>query len=149
MIGGIDISSFTIDVIFLEDGKQPKWKTIPLDGDNAFDRARSVSDALCSRAVFWDLRECEAIGIEDPRGINPGPIFRVQGAVLQQIPRSSLVVPWIPSQWRKKVGLPGNATKERVKEWALGELGRRSAHWPQDAFDAYCIALATEKSILR
>jgi Holliday junction resolvasome RuvABC endonuclease subunit len=60
------------------------------------------------------------------------------------------VQPWIPSAWRKTVGLPGNASKGDVANfvWRTAdahEIAR--AAWPQDACDAYCIALATRMSI--
>jgi Holliday junction resolvasome RuvABC endonuclease subunit len=60
-----------------------------------------------------------------------------------------LVQPWIPSAWRKTVGLPGNAPKDEIHMWvtALWDNALDRYNWPQDACDAYCIALATRMSI--
>ena len=98
---------------------------------------------------FWD--DVLAVGIEDPRGYGAGSLYRVQGAVLACIPQGRLVHPWIPSAWRKAVGLPGNASKDVV---GLFVSGRRRhvdqwavVRWPQDACDAYCIALAVRNQL--
>lgn len=153
-VAGIDISTFHIDVVFVAyDDEQPgvHWHRFTLTGHDAFDRARSVADTMPGRAsVFWD--DTIAVGIEEPAGRNPGVIFRVQGAVLAQIPARTLVDKLMPSQWRKQVGLAGNATKTAVAEHALADLHSRGALWtlrdhPQDALDAYCIAQATRDRI--
>lgn len=158
MICGIDLSSFAIDFVFLTD--QPTWIRVDLGkkGD-AFDRSRGVLGAV-KHAVWRQgglgghyvpvtalLSSCEAIGIEEPRGMNPGPTFRVQGAVLQVIPRTSLVQPWVPSQWRKAVGLPGNCKKPVIMEFVKSKLGAVAVDWPQDACDAWCVAEATRLAI--
>jgi hypothetical protein len=155
VIAGVDVSSFAVDVVFVEDFGNPIWVHVGLGKEgNAFDRARGVLKAMrnavsedgnCSLRFLMEM--CSAVGIEEPRGFNPGPAFRVQGAVLQFLHPDSLVQPWVPSQWRKKVGLKGNCTKDEIKEFVYEALGEKIYKWPQDACDAWCIAEATRFAV--
>ena len=154
-VAGIDFSSHAIDVVLVDvDGRQPpRWHRYPLLGQDAFDRARSVADAMPGRSsVYWD--NILAVGVEHPAGkFGTGPLLRIQGAVLAQIPARMLVKAWPPGSWRKAVGLPGNASKDAVanyskaKLWADAPLMRGYVAWPQDARDAHLIALATQHAI--
>lgn len=148
MIAGVDFSSRFVDIVKLDETTDAAtWHRFPLEGSDAFDRARSVGLAVPGRAMsFWD--DILAVGIEDPRGYGAGSLYRVQGAVLSCVPAGTLVQPWIPSAWRKAVGLKGNASKEDVWYHAHGYRKGGSMNWPQDACDAYCIALAT-RSLLQ
>lgn len=144
MIAGIDLSSFFVDIVLIEDRKLPTWERIDLKpGQDAFARARNVA----LRAYPAWLFDCEAIGIEEPRGMNPGPTFRVQGGVLTVLPPDVLVQPWVPSQWRKAVGLPGNCKKPEIMSFVKARLGAVAVDWPQDACDAWCIAEATRLAV--
>lgn len=144
-VAGIDCSSFAIDIVTIqvEDDPQPEWHRFELEGNDAFDRARSVGALVPGRAhSFWD--EILAVGIEEPTGKwKPGSGFRMQGAVLSVIPMRMLVSPLTPSQWRAKVGLPGNCAKEHVFRWVTEQIGGRPRS--QDAADAYCMALAMRR----
>jgi len=129
---------------------------------DAFDRARSVADSVPGRSsqLYDDVL---AVGIEHPGGkFGTGDMLRVQGAVLARIPARMLVHPLPPARWRKLVGLPGNASKEAVSvvadnmRWDGQWVASADPHidyepllpeWPQDACDAYCIALATRSLI--
>jgi hypothetical protein len=145
MIAGIDYSTRAVDVVLLdEESDAATWHRFELQGDNAFDRARSVRRAMWGWNG-WD--DCLAVGIEDPRGYNAGSLYRVQGAILSRIPILTLVHPLVPSHWRKTVGLPGNASKSAVK--AFIPTRSWNVDWPQDACDAYCIALATRTLLER
>jgi hypothetical protein len=149
-VAGIDTSSFAVDLVTVpldeHDGAEVEWHSFGLEGADAFDRSRFVPNVLWGRAsAHWD--GILAVGIEEPTGkFKPGSGFRVQGAVLAQIPERMLVTPWTPSGWRAAVGLPGNCAKEAVFRWVTEQLGGRPAS--QDAADAYCIALATRKVVL-
>lgn len=151
MIAGIDFSTRAVDVVLLsEDSDAATWHRFELHGDGAFDRTRSVALSVPGAGhSFWD--DVLAVGIEQPRG-NHGVVHmaRIQGAVLTRIPTDKLVHPINPSDWRKTVGLPGNCSKDEVRMWVTGlwdgALDRYD--WPQDACDAYCIALAT-RSLLQ
>jgi len=150
-VAGIDFSSHAIDVVLVDvDGRQPpRWHRYPLTGADAFDRTRSVANSMPGRSsAYWD--NVLAVGIEHPAGkFGTGPLMRIQGAVLAQIPARMLVKAWPPGAWRKAVGLAGNASKQRIAEWATweGGLGKDAVFWPQDATDAWCIALATQHAI--
>lgn len=159
MIAGIDFSSRFIDVVLLDESTDAAtWHRFELSGADAFDRARAVRAAMPGSS-FWD--NVLAVGIEQPqargpRAANMGALYRVQGAVLACLPQPVLVQPWWPSAWRKAVGLPGNASKEAVATFAERTLYPMWPHpmvatlpvWPQDAWDAYLIALAT-RSVLQ
>jgi hypothetical protein len=146
VIAGIDFSTKAVDVVLLdEDSDAATWHRFELEGQDAFDRARFVRRAMWSPASSW-WDDVLAVGIEDPRGYNAGVLYRVQGAILACIPNSNLVQPWIPSEWRRQVGLPGNASKNDV--WVFTMDQRETIErWPQDACDAYCIALATRQRL--
>lgn len=157
MIAGIDLSSFFVDIVFLAYETDRSWVRVDLGkGGDAFDRSRGVLDAIRRTSYGSEeigytplvemLADCEAIGIEEPRGMNPGPTYRVQGAVLQAIPRGTLVQPWVPSQWRKAVGLAGNAKKPVIMEYVKTTVAEAKT-WPQDACDAWCVAEATRAAI--
>lgn len=153
MIAGIDYSTHAVDVVLLdEDTDAATWHRTVLDGKDAFDRARDVRIAMrLFDSEMWD--DVVAIGIEDPRGYNAGALYRIQGAILACLPTSLLVHPLPPSVWRKTVGLPGNASKGHIANFVYDKRARHLAYatayydnpdeWPQDACDAYCIALAT------
>jgi hypothetical protein len=151
MIAGIDYSTRAVDVVLLdEDSHAAEWHRFELSGADAFERTRDVSRAFNLTSEQWD--SVVAVGIENPGGkYGTGAMYRVQGAVLASIPFYKLVQPLPPALWRKTVGLPGNASKDAVAEWATwkGGLGAKAVFWPQDACDAYCIALATRTLLER
>ena len=149
-VAGIDFSSHAIDVVLVDvDGRQaPRWHRYPLTGADAFDRTRSVGNSMPGRSsAYWD--NVLAVGIEHPAGkFGTGPLMRLQGAVLAQIPARMLVKAWPPGSWRKAVGLAGNADKSDVAFFAVNDgEPDEFRDWPQDACDAYCIALATQHAI--
>lgn len=160
-VAGIDVSTFAVDVVLVgfDTDAPPEWHRFPLIGSDAFDRTRSVADAMHGRAsVFWD--EILAVGIEHPAGHHGvGPLLRIQGAVLACIPSRVLVEPWPPGKWRTAVGLPGNASKDMCAQWSWDKLSmtpppifrseyrRNISAWPNDAHDAHLIALATRQAL--
>jgi hypothetical protein len=149
-ICGIDYSTRAVDVVLLdEDTDAATWYRFDLVGRDAFERARGVRRAM--GRVFGgggDFDNVLAVGLEEPRGYNSGSLYRIQGAILACLPRTLLVQPWVPSEWRKAVGLPGNASKVDVFAWTARNYPQ---DWhdnyvdmcPQDAIDAQCLALAT------
>lgn len=142
---GIDFDTFGVHVVLLqEDRPRADYHHFPLeDGADAFERTRSVRDAMPARG-WWNDHGVVAAGIEEPAGRSVGFAFRVQGGILACLPRRLLVEKFMPSQWRKAVGLPGNCTKDRVRLFVHDDL-RARARWRQDACDAFCLALAVEK----
>jgi hypothetical protein len=163
LVAGIDYSTHAIDVVTIdEDTLKPEWHRYELEGQDAFDRARDVNaSGSFGVEAAWIWESCVAVGIEEPRGYGAGHLYRVQGAILASVPGRTLVQPWVPSEWRKAVGLKGNASKEdvaaHVRSRMLYLLGAIYSTrelcevwaWPQDACDAYCIARATLGAIER
>ena len=141
-ICGIDYSTHAIDVVYIDEDNQrpPQRVRHELKGPDAWERTRKVR--------YWQLREDSvlAVGLEQPRGHGAGHLYRVQGAILCQLPQTVLVQPWLPNEWRKRVGLPGNAKKDAIAVRTL-ELVPGALAWPQDACDAYCIAVATRQAL--
>jgi hypothetical protein len=152
-VAGIDLSTHAVDVVKvpLDGDREPQWFRFPLIGSDAFDRARTVRDAMpCRSSEFWD--DVMAIGIENPQARGPAAqniaaLHRVVGAVLACIPPHLLVHPLQPASWRKLVGLKGNATKWEVAGFSDDLRPRPSEDWPQDAHDAHLIARATRELI--
>lgn len=150
-VAGIDYSTRAIDIVLVPlDEGAPIWHRYVLEGQDSFERTRSVANAMPWRAAsFWD--DVLAVGIEHPAGHHgTGPLLRVQGAVLACLPTRVLVEPWPPGKWRKAVGLAGNATKGAVEFWSGSLMPSDIAgldNWPQDAHDAHLIALATRQAI--
>ena len=161
IVVGIDVSTYAIDLVLIDvdDHKAPAWHHHPLTGHDAWERTRNTAQALPSpHATIWD--DVLAIGVENPAGTHGAhTIQRVVGAVLACLPPHTLVQPWRPAEWRKAVGLKGNASKDAVRSHALAcasdlETKERidgwcssRAKWSQDACDAYCIASATLAAI--
>jgi len=149
-VAGVDVSTKAIDLVLVpvEDGP-PVWHHYPLTGTDAWERTRSIPSAMPDRAsTFYDT--VVAIGVENPAGLHGAhAVQRAVGAVLACLPPLTLVQPWRPSEWRKAVGLPGNCGKAHVMQHAdlhRGYYGD-SSHWPQDACDALCIAVATRNAL--
>lgn len=142
MIAGLDLSTRAIDCALIHQDtgellELHRWPLVAV-GD-AFDRSRWVRDSMPSRG-WWIDKGVIAVGIEDPAGKHGvRDVARVQGGVLQCIPVSLLVYPLAPSQWRKLNGLPGNAPKHEVLQYAL----RTDNGLTQDEADAILIARAT------
>ncbi len=163
MYAGIDFDTNTVHVVLLPEAAPPRYLPFALEGQDVFERARDIRDAMPPRG-WWNDEGVIAIGIEDP--MQKGPASRtflpklkmIQGAILACLPRGALVQPLVATQWRKEVGLSGRATKEEVAEFVyehqhpsdgpiLEDVDRAwwDTHWPQDAADAYCLALVVEK----
>lgn len=151
---GIDISTRNIDAVFVDaNSDRAAWHRFPLFGRDAWERTRDVPRALVDGG-FPELMETTiAVAIEEPAGKNPGRIFRVQGALLAAIPAATLAFSLMPSQWRRQVGIPGNAPKEDVEFWCrfaspaaiTGQF--TGCSWAEDAFDAYCLSLACSQLV--
>ena len=147
MYAGIDYDTNAVHIVLVPEEGIPTYLPFVLYGHDAFERTRAVRDVMPARG-WWEDEGIIAIGIEEPMGHSTRPLNRMQGAILSCLPAGLLVQPWRPGEWRKEVGLPGNATKEDVARFAGGLL------WPdaplrvvpssQDACDAFCIALATQ-----
>ena len=150
-IAGIDYSSHAIDLVILnDDDDTASWTRHHLEGQDAFDRARRVREAVGWLRYLGDDHGVIACGIEEPRGHGAGSLYRIQGAILACLWPTLLVQPLIPSAWRKLVGLPGNAPKHAIASWVLNTWPHADvSQLPQDALDAYAIAYATRLLLAR
>lgn len=153
-IVGVDFSTRYVDLVKLplEGEGAPKWTRVELQWGtrkqpDAFRAVRTLRHQLGQAALlggYWnDVAVCF---IEDPMSNNMGnakKLGRVAGAILACIPDRVVVDRIDPAEWRKLVGLPGNATKLEVFRVCSERLPIGAITlWPQDAFDAYCIAIA-------
>lgn len=151
---GIDFDTHAVHIVFLLEDGEAIYKRYDLDGHDAFERTRAVRGAMPTTGI-WEDMGVVACAIEEPQGAQKATVAKlkaIQGAVLACLPADLLVEPMVPARWRTAVGLPGNCAKEDVAafvryEWANGYPAGRSARydWPQDALDAWCLALAVSK----
>lgn len=145
---GIDYDTHAVHLVLINEDGQAAYHPFPLEGPDAFTRTRSVRDAMWPR-TRWADEGVIALGIEEPAGRLTGRLFRVQGAILACLPPWLLVEKFMPSEWRKVVGMPGNASKGYVAEFAGSRLWPDAplpvVPSPQDACDAYCLALAVSR----
>lgn len=141
---GIDYDTHGVHIVYLFDDRV-LWRTIALEGHDAFDRTRKVWEGMPVRE-HWAKAEIIAIGIEEPQGAQRATVAKlkaIQGAILSCLPSDLLVNPMVPAAWRKTVGLPGNASKGDIALFGASR-GFMPASPTQDAYDAYCLALAVK-----
>lgn len=145
---GIDYNTQKINIVVLDEGDLVgRWLlSVPPGSGEAFDRARKVKLIMPGHG-FWQLREVQAVGIEEPRGQGNGSLHRVQGAILACLPHDLLVAPMLPNQWKKHAGIGGGATKEDVRVFTEGHEWR-ARNWTQDDCDAWCIARAVQEVVV-
>jgi hypothetical protein len=153
---GIDYDTHAVHIVLVpEEGTGDlRYSKYELKGHDPFERAREIREALPVRS-WWRDTGVVGCAIEEQNSGNPlmrdavQKLKMIQGAVLSCLPRDLLVTPIPGSQWRKALGMKGNCTKEEVQFWCRfsGPHAGRFAgiSWPQDAFDAYCMALVAEK----
>lgn len=150
---GADVSTKAIDLVALElDTDQARWMHVPLGDGDLLERVRRVRRSVLD-VVGPDLDDTLAVGVERPAGRHGvWQVSMAVGALLQCFPPELLVTWWVPAEWRKAVGLPGNATKQELGEWSWRHWGISGGSGPelpsQDAMDAYCVAYAT-RGVLR
>ena len=147
---GVDLSTKAVTAFHLS------WEAEPLNiwhcemkGKKALERLRSAYDAI--GAIHWE--KPSIICFERPAGKGAAAvmdIWRVQGFIIGcgWILEETIIWEMGPSEWKKLAGLPGNAGKEEIKQFALKQMrtdhlgDENGREHPQDVYDAYCIALA-------
>lgn len=154
---GIDVSSHAIDMIALDETTDYcEWTHVDLAGETLFDRLRAVAAAMPTRGWYDDAGVC-LIAIETPKTRflkSAGALFPVYGAVVARLPGDIDLVHVVPTQWRKALGLKGNATKAEARDVVRPlilrghDLDPAEAffRWPQDAVDAFAIALTARNT---
>jgi hypothetical protein len=133
---GIDISTRAIDLVRLaENDDVADWLSIPLVGDNAWDRIRSIPQRM-PHGSWWDNIYLAAI--EKPFGHGrDGTIRLAQGAVIACIPSQLELWEVAPATWKSALGVP---IRDKPG-WDRFAPSLRDLTWPQDARDALAVAL--------
>lgn len=136
---GLDLSTFAIDAVRIAPDAVTHER-VDLGRGDILERIRRIIYLMPVRD-HWD--DVDAIGVERPAG--PSGAWQVSmafGAVLQCLPFGAPVYWFWPASWRKLALGSGRASKSEILDFAR-DL------WPecptQDAADAYCVALATER----
>lgn len=156
---GIDFDTRGVHVVLIDSDRPnsvPDYMELPLLWHSkAFGRLRSVRDVMPARG-WWEDEGVMAIAIEEPMQRGPASssflpkLKAVQGAIVACLPRDMPVNPMVPTSWKKTVGMKGNATKVDVEFWVRFSSPHSvtgcftGCKWPQDAFDAYCLALSAQ-----
>lgn len=141
---GIDVSSFAIDLVRLdENSNAATWRRVTLEGPTALARLRSLPRVM-PRWPWYEDVYLAAIEAPYSRGQSGtlAKLSRVFGAVCACIPPSQEVWEVSPGDWRKELGLPGNASKDECgfRVVQLSQSWDDIHKWPQDALDAYAVA---------
>ena len=136
---GIDFSSKAIDIVTIRfDADEPRWTHIPITG--SFDGSRAMRDIL-PPASWWE--NTLLVAVEKPMSQQRNSIsalMRLQGAIVASVPRDIRTWELPPWEWKKEIGLAGNAKKVDVAVWALDHGA--DLEWSQDACDALGLATA-------
>ena len=135
---GIDLSSRAVDLVRLdENNDEAEWVSVPLVGQNAWDRTRTIPSAMPA-ASWWS--ETYLVAIEQPFGpsrLAQSVLMRAQGAILASIPDRITVWEVRPEVWKKHVGV---APRDKPS-WSAFPPSFFDDYWPQDARDALGVAL--------
>jgi hypothetical protein len=139
---GIDVSTRAVDMVKLPfDSNDAQWFRFEGAGRYAHDRILDMRGQL-PRGEWWD--DVALVCIERAAGRGTGAVIDIAvmtGLVISVIPARLPVWRMSPGEWRKECGMKGNATKADVAEWVQHDAPSTWS-WPQDACDAFCIALA-------
>ena len=143
VIAGIDLSSFAVDVVLLEDDTDAAtWHRFELAGPTAFERARSLRAVFPTRS-FWEDHGVWLLGIEDPHSRFPHAakaLGMATGAVAALLPRDLTVIQTAPKEWKRIFTDASNSDKQTV-----ANVARYYHRFKADDFnatDAYGIAWA-------
>lgn len=137
---GVDINAREINLVSIELDTMVMKHHLLIGAKNSFDTARMMTTVM-PHSSWWD--DIALVAIERPAGRFAKVIYAqglVIGAVLALIPSRVLVQDFVPAQWKKLVGLHGNASKEQVIAWA-SEFGA-GENWDEHACDALAICHA-------
>jgi len=142
VVVGIDLSSHAIDLVRLDEtANRAEWVRLPLEGATSFERCRSVAPAMATLGSgFYDDVYLAAIERPKTRFMpSAAALFPVFGAVLVSLPAALPVWDVSPGDWRKGLGLKGNATKEECAGRCI-ELGAPEEWEYPDPYDAFAVA---------
>lgn len=155
-VAGIDLSTRCLDIVLLDDDRpHAEWHRVELDGKDAWERTLRVREEIRLHArrpwSVWD--GVRHVAIEAPYGSGqPGTLAvlnRVVGAVVSALP-AELRDParcWVvrPDEWKHGLGLKTKPDDLWMLENA--PIGWELEGWTQDAKDAFCLALWTQRTL--
>jgi hypothetical protein len=144
--GGIDVSSFAVDLVFLDEEKATaKWRKVRLDS-GARQRVRPLParppahashKRMGRRGAHRRDRKADVEPVRDERRAHARP-----GAVVACIPRDMPLAELTPQEWKQACGLPSNADKDTVRRFVLDTWDDPPIGLDENACDAYAIAWA-------
>lgn len=147
VIAGVDVSTKSIAVVVLSSktGDVHRFDEFPIPdirklGNNKAERCRVIANTGFASA----LRRVSALYVEQPMGRQVkgvAEVERVVGSVIASVPKRVSVSLITPAEWKKIVGLKGNAQKDEIASYAR-QLYPVLDGSSQDIFDASMIARA-------
>lgn len=137
---GIDVNATEVNLVSVDLDTFETKHHLLLGAKKSFETARLMKTVM-PHSSWWD--DIALAAIERPSGRFPKVIYAqalVIGALIAVIPTRVLIQEFVPANWKKLVGLHGNATKDQVKAWAT-EFGA-GPEWDEHACDALAICHA-------
>lgn len=150
---GIDLKSTFVDAVVRDEqtghATHHRWRLDLTPGDS-ITRTRRLRDQMPARGA-WADDGVLAVAIERPgggSGLGLAVLFRVYGAVLACLPSPPLLTVYdlTSSQWRKLVLGHGHAPKRASVAYARDEWPNRPEILDDNAADAFCLAVAAERT---
>lgn len=147
VIGGVDVSTKSIALVVLSSktGEVSRFDEFPIPdlkalGNNKAERCRVIAETGFVSA----LRRVSVLYVEQPMGRQVkgvAEVERVVGSVLACVPRKTAISLITPAEWKKIVGMKGNAQKDEIRKFA-DHLYPVLIESSQDIHDAAMIARA-------
>lgn len=151
MIWGVDVNLRRVTAATLDPVRFYCWQV-----------DKHLPSLECARWIAHEVQRTnwitgdDVVWIERPSGRaikSVADLSRVMGAFVAAIPLTTSIEEVVPAEWKKLVGLPGNARKPVVMEWAIAELEQRCGRKPRELTeheaDALAIAVSCERESAR
>jgi Holliday junction resolvasome RuvABC endonuclease subunit len=121
VIGGVDLGTRLVTICELDHHGSASLRNLRVPGSlDSLQAARAL--AVLATQVRWP----GVVWVERPYGAHirsVADLSRVYGAILAAIPADHAVSEISAPEWKKAIGLPGNAKKSSVIAWAKTEYG--------------------------
>lgn len=145
VIGGIDVSTKSIALVVLSSktGDISRFDEFPIPDLKKLDNNKAERCRVIAETGFPSaLRRVSVVYVEQPMGRQVkgvAEVERVVGSVIAAVPRKTSVSLITPAEWKKAVGLKGNAQKDEIRAFA-DSLYPVLLESSQDLHDAALIA---------
>ena len=145
MIAGVDLGTRPVTIRELDQLGSASLRSLRVPGSlDALQAARAL--AILATRVEWPA----VVWVERPYGRHirsVADLSRVYGAVLAAIPTSHALSEISAPEWKKAIGLAGNAKKTAVIAWAQSEYGLDLDEHQADALAiAHACRLSSERA---